>query len=163
MGFSSRSEYAILAVYELSRVFQSGKTVSAQKIARTYNLSSSFLIQTLRRLREAGLVDTERGAQGGYRLLSRPEDIALGYVVALVEAPSPTPAEESGQNTSQIKTTSFSPRVKKEKEFDVRNKLDEIWNQGESKRQEFFNSVTFSELTARSSDGKSASALNFNI
>lgn len=163
MGFASRSEYAILAVYELSRVFSSGKTLSAQKIAKKHRLSSNFLIQTLRLLREAGLVDTERGAQGGYKLLVSPNDIALGYVVGLVESPavSALVGENNRQKNSEGDGASFSSRESETNDTEIRKNLDAIWNQGESKRQEYFNGITFSKLL--SIDSAEENALSFTI
>ena len=163
MGFASRSEYAILAVCELSRVFSSGNTRSAQKIAKKYRLSSNFLIQTLRQLREAGLVDTERGAQGGYKLLVNPNDIALGYVVALVESPavSASGGENNRKKNREGDATSFSSRESESNDADIRKNLDAIWSQGESKRQEYFNGITFSKLL--SMDSVEENALSFTI
>ena len=163
MGFASRSEYAILAVYELSRVFSSGSPLSAQKIARKYRLSSNFLIQTLRQLREAGLVDTERGAQGGYKLLINPNDIARGYVAALFELPiaSSSAKENAPQRKSVEDVASLSPREDGGNDMNVRKKLDAIWSQGESKRQEYFNGITFSMLLSMESIEENA--LSFTI
>ena len=160
MGFTSRSEYAILAVYELSKVFSMGKTVSAQEIARKHRLSASFLLQTLRRLRAAGLVDAERGAQGGYKLLYSPDDVTIGYVVALS---SPTTIENSApfRKKSVGKNAAFPSRNGEKVETQVRVNLDTIWNQGEAKRQEFLNGITFSGLV--SMESSPGTSLNFTI
>lgn len=162
MGFTSRSEYAILAVYELARLFPSGKTLSAQEIAKKYDLSGSFLIQTLRRLREAGLIEAARGSQGGYRLLYRPDDVALGYVVALVETPcSSVSTREESSLKRKVNAESFTIRDHKRDAVKVQKNLEIIWNHGESKRQEYFNGITFAKLL--SMEDAAEEALSFTI
>ncbi len=170
MSLPSRSEYAVTAIYELSLFYQSGKLLSVQKIAKKYNLSASFLTQTLQRLREADLVETVRGARGGYRLLVKPEEITLGYVLALAEKPSPstkTTTQTALGSVSKPKSAP-SPRQRRRRANEettnspsqLRNKLNELWQKAEAKRQEYLNSILISDLISKSAEEH---VLNFTI
>jgi Rrf2 family protein len=59
-------------------------------IATDHGLSRKFLAQILVNLRNAGIVDTHRGSEGGYRLARLPEEITIIEVFAAL---SPTPEE----------------------------------------------------------------------
>ncbi|MBQ8285861.1 MAG: Rrf2 family transcriptional regulator, partial [Thermoguttaceae bacterium] len=92
---SARAECAALAVFELALERPSGRPTSARKIAEKYGLSERFLTQALQRLRRYGIVETERGSFGGFRLIADPAELTLGFVVAAVEAPPPAPKKTS--------------------------------------------------------------------
>ena len=161
MGFPSRSQYAILAVYELSKTFRSARPTSAQTIADKYQLSVNFLIQILRSLRDAKLVETIRGAHGGYRLLIDPENVTLGYVVALTEdQESDASKNREDSKGKKKKSRSRSTRSRKRTEPDVRAKLEEIWQKAEAKRHEYFNGILFSDLI---SEPENEGVLDFMI
>ncbi len=63
-----------------------GKTLTRlDELAQREAVSANFLVQILNDLRRAGLIDSRRGANGGY-LLSRPaENITLRQIVDAVE------------------------------------------------------------------------------
>ena len=50
-------------------------------------MPEDYLEQLLGNLRRAGLVNTVRGAQGGYRLAAPPEDITVGDIIDATEGP----------------------------------------------------------------------------
>ncbi|ADM10029.1 Rrf2 family protein [Parvularcula bermudensis HTCC2503] len=59
--------------------------VTVQAIAARQRLSAPFLEQILRKLRRAGLVESRRGVNGGYRLARRAAEIPVSEVVRAVE------------------------------------------------------------------------------
>ena len=63
-----------------------GKTLTRlDDLAQREAVSANFLVQILNDLRRAGLIDSRRGASGGY-ILSRPaENITLRQIVDAVE------------------------------------------------------------------------------
>jgi Rrf2 family protein len=65
--------------------FGDGEPVSLAQIADRQGLSLAFLEQIFAKLRRAGLVESRRGAQGGYLLTRAPSAISLAEVVAAVE------------------------------------------------------------------------------
>ncbi len=61
-----------------------GMVVSLADVSRRQNISLSFLEQLFGKLRKAGLVDSHRGASGGYSLTAPPEHITLDRIIFAV-------------------------------------------------------------------------------
>ena len=82
--FSTKAEYGIRVLVELAR--RSGTTpVSLAEIADANGLPLAYLEHLVARLRKAGLVESRRGARGGY-LLARPAtEITMAEVVEALE------------------------------------------------------------------------------
>ena len=97
MKFSAKTEYACLAVLELARAYDSDEPVRIRSIADEHAIPSRFLVQILLQLKGAGLVESTRGAAGGYRLRMPPDEITLADVMAVVDGPEklPNPAAKS--------------------------------------------------------------------
>jgi Rrf2 family protein len=85
---SITSQYALRALSHLAR--QSDEAVVGRDLARSVEIPANYLSKVLLTLRNAGLVDTTRGAGGGYRLRKRANDIYLMDVVELFEEASRT-------------------------------------------------------------------------
>lgn len=86
MRISAKSDYAVRAMAELAARQDDG-AVKAEQIADAQDIPLNFLLGILRELRNAHLVRSVRGREGGY-LLSRPaEQIALADVIRAVDGP----------------------------------------------------------------------------
>src|SRR6187401_3716277 len=93
MIVSAKTEYACIAVLELAARHGSGEPVRIREIADAHGIPSRFLVQILLQLKGAGLVQSTRGATGGYALAKPPEAISLADVMAplgsaLLEGPT---------------------------------------------------------------------------
>jgi len=86
MRFSSRGHYGLKAMFDLARHYGTGP-VPLKSIAERQNLSGQYLEQLIAMLKKAGLVKSVRGAQGGYILARRPEEIKVGDVLRALEGP----------------------------------------------------------------------------
>src|SRR3954469_260157 len=92
MNISVKSEYALKAIFDLASQYLSSRPGSAPMepvkiadIARRQKIPQKFLELILAGLKQAGLVESRRGAEGGY-LLARPADrISVGDVLGLME------------------------------------------------------------------------------
>jgi Rrf2 family transcriptional regulator, cysteine metabolism repressor len=87
MMFSTRAEYGVRVMVELARRGADGERecVSLSEIADGDGLPLAYLEHLAARLRKAGLVESRRGAHGGY-LLARPaDDISMAEVVEALE------------------------------------------------------------------------------
>ena len=84
MMFSTKAEYGVRVMVALAR--RDGEApISLAEIADDDGLPLAYLEHLVARLRKAGLVDSRRGARGGY-LLARPADeITMAEVVAALE------------------------------------------------------------------------------
>jgi Rrf2 family protein len=86
MRTTAKAEYAVRAAVELAAV-GTGEPVKAEQIAEAQSIPLNFLENILAELRRAGIVESRRGAAGGY-LLARPADaISLADVIRAVEGP----------------------------------------------------------------------------
>lgn len=61
------------------------ETVSIQSIAVRQKISDSYLEQLMAKLKKAGLVESTRGANGGYRLGKPAEEISVGEILRVLE------------------------------------------------------------------------------
>jgi Rrf2 family protein len=83
---TAKADYAVRAAVELAAV-GSTEPVKAEHIADAQSIPLNFLENILAELRRAGIVESRRGAAGGYLLARPPEDISLADVICAVEGP----------------------------------------------------------------------------
>jgi Rrf2 family cysteine metabolism transcriptional repressor len=84
MFFTTKAEYGIRLLVELGRQ-PSGQPVSLKAIADAENLPLAYLERIVALLKRAELVESTRGARGGYKLARAPEAIAMDEVVLALE------------------------------------------------------------------------------
>jgi Rrf2 family protein len=83
---TQQADYAVRAVLDLTLQTTSNR-VASDGIARRQNIPAAFLTKILTRLAVAGLVVTQRGANGGTRLARSPETITLLDVIEAIDGP----------------------------------------------------------------------------
>lgn len=86
MKISTRGEYGIRAMLELTQRYGQGYTQSSD-IATVRHIPENYLYQLLITLRKAGLIRSRRGPQGGHMLARSPEQINLAEIVLALEGP----------------------------------------------------------------------------
>jgi Rrf2 family transcriptional regulator, cysteine metabolism repressor len=85
---STRGEYGVRLMVDLARHYGARpRSLTEISQAEGLQLKIQYLEQLVRSLREVGLVESTRGAHGGYRLSRTPEDIHMGEVVRALEGP----------------------------------------------------------------------------
>ena len=85
MRVSAKVDYALRAMIELAAV--APEQVKGERLSATQEIPQKFLESILVDLRHAGLVASQRGADGGYRLAIPPEEITVADVIRGVEGP----------------------------------------------------------------------------
>lgn len=85
MQVSAKTQYACVAILELARHYHSKDPIRIRKISEEHDIPARFLVQILIHLRNAGLVQSTRGAAGGYKLARDPRAISLREVMVAVE------------------------------------------------------------------------------
>jgi len=85
MRLSAKADYALRASLELASLGDGH--VKAEALARAQAIPLRFLEQILLDLKHAGLVASQRGAEGGYWLARPPAEIALADIIRAVEGP----------------------------------------------------------------------------
>ena len=84
MKLTTKGRYAVQIMLEM--VSKGGKhSLTAAVLAENQEISDSYSEQILLRLRRCGLIQSVRGARGGYRLARAAEDISIASVFAAVE------------------------------------------------------------------------------
>ncbi len=86
MRVSAKVDYAVRAAIELAAEAGEGP-VKGERIATAQAIPPKFLENILLDLRHAGLVSSQRGAEGGYWLARAPEEITVADVIRAVEGP----------------------------------------------------------------------------
>jgi Rrf2 family protein len=84
MKLSTKSRYGTRLMLDLAKHYGNSYT-QLKDIARRENISLKYLEQIMIPLKKAKLVESVRGAGGGYRLAKPPKNISVGQVVALLE------------------------------------------------------------------------------
>ena len=85
MRTTAKADYAVRAAVELAA--SNGSPVPVDRIAEAQNIPANFLENILLDLRRAGIVESRRGAAGGYLLAKPAKQIVVADVVRAVEGP----------------------------------------------------------------------------
>ena len=129
MRISTKGDYGVRALIELSHHYGQGTRQSAE-IAARQNIPEPYLDQLLTTLRKAGFIRSVRGPQGGHALLRRPEEIRLSDVVLALEG-------------------SLSPVAHLHDQGYTCRAAHEVWHSVEEATQQILEGVTIADLARR--------------
>ena len=127
MTISAKVDYACQAVLGLALRFEEGRPVRQKDLASAYNIPSQFLTQIFQQLKSAGLVESVRGACGGYLLTRPPSEISVWDVVCAVSSALNTP-----RSTTSVSGLAVA--------------VHDVWEDVERTRRETLEGTTFAEL-----------------
>ncbi|MGK7912110.1 MAG: Rrf2 family transcriptional regulator [Synechococcus sp.] len=97
MKWTTRGRYSVKALLDLALI-DGQQPMSVRAIAKRQNIPAPYLEKLLGELRLAGLVISQRGAHGGFRLARPARAITLGQVLAAVgETIQPLEGRDSGR------------------------------------------------------------------
>jgi Rrf2 family protein len=128
---SAKTQYACVAILELAKQYLSKEPIQIRRIADEHRIPSRFLVQILIQLRNAGLVQSTRGAAGGYRLARDPRAISLGEVMCAVEG-----ARDAGSNGEGDSSSAMTL-------------LQSAWTNAENAQKQVLNGINFAHLVER--------------
>jgi len=86
MRISQKGLYALQAMMMLARREHQG-AIKIREIAYEEDLPEKFLELILLELKNARIVESARGAKGGYQLRRQPSEIALSEIIRLIDGP----------------------------------------------------------------------------
>ena len=129
MRISTKGDYGVRALIELSHHYGEGPLQSAE-IAARQRIPEPYLDQLLTTLRKAGFIRSVRGPQGGHALILRPEEVRLSDVIRSLEG-------------------SLSPVAHLHDEGYQCRAAHEVWHNVEEATQKILDSVTIGDLAAR--------------
>lgn len=84
MKLSTKGRYGLRAVLDIALHYEE-ETVALSSIAERESISINYLEQLIAKLRKAGIVNSIRGAQGGYVLAKSPEELSVGDILRALE------------------------------------------------------------------------------
>jgi Rrf2 family protein len=89
MHVSAKADYGMRALMELAAAYAANphQLVKGETIATAQEIPLKFLEGILRQLRQAGIVTSQRGAEGGYRLDLNPSEVSIADVVRALDGP----------------------------------------------------------------------------
>ena len=85
MRVTAKVDYALRALVELAAA--DGATIKGERLATLQQVPLKFLENILAERRRAGIVGSQRGAEGGYRLQRAADDVSVADVIRAVEGP----------------------------------------------------------------------------
>lgn len=130
---SAKSDYALRALIEMA-AREDGKAVSAEELGRAQEIPHGFLQAILADLRKAGVVISQRGQSGGWRLARKASDVSVADVIRAVDGPL-------------VSVYGLRPEaVTYNERADV---LQHVWIAARDSLREVFEKVSIAELAAR--------------
>jgi Rrf2 family cysteine metabolism transcriptional repressor len=141
MHFSLKSEYALLAIFDLA-LQPTREPVRIADVARRQKIPQKFLELILAGLKQGGFVESRRGAEGGYLLGRPPERITVGEVLRHVEG-----GKAQRSRPSKRGETPFT----------------ELWNRVDEAVAEVVDKTTVAELVNRWRERQAALAPTWDI
>lgn len=101
MKLTTRGHYSVKALLDLSLQPGYGPT-SVKAIAHRQDIPAPYLEKLLIEMRRAGLVESVRGSQGGYKLARSPAQISLGQILEAVgETIQPLPRHAADASATE--------------------------------------------------------------
>ena len=134
MWVSRRTDYATRAILVLA--LEGGGPLKLEELARRTAVPQSVLEQVMPTMRTAGIVRSERGPAGGYRLNKRPDEITLERIVRLFQ----------GQLAPISCVTRHNPEPC---QMSVGCTLRSVWEEIRDATITLLGGVTFADLAAR--------------
>jgi len=86
MKVSKRATYGIMVAVDLA-IHANEAPIQARSIAKRHGIPVRFLEQVLHAMKKAGLVESQRGAQGGYLLTHEPAAMSVADIFEALEGP----------------------------------------------------------------------------
>jgi Rrf2 family protein len=128
---SAKADYAIRAMVELAAAGEG--PVKGDRIAQAQQIPVKFLENILIDLRRAGLVASQRGAEGGYWLARPAAEISLAQVIRAVDGPL---ASVRGRRAEQLEYSGSA------------EPLREVWIAVRASLRGVLESVTLADVAA---------------
>jgi len=144
---STKGRYGLEAVLYLAIQTPAGSE-SLKNIAQARDISENYLEQIFIKLKKKGIVESIRGAQGGYKLAREPKDITVGEVIRPLEGSlAPVACVKAGKDKKSCKRYEFcATRV--------------LWNKLADELEYVADTVTIGDLAAMHAGRAALTALN---
>ena len=133
MRVSAKSDYALRALIEMASRDDS-RPVSAEELGRLQEIPHGFLQAILADLRRAGVVMSQRGQSGGWRLARSADEVTVADVIRAVDGPL-------------VSVYGLRPEAVTYNE--KADGLQQVWIAARSSLRDVFEKVTIASLASR--------------
>jgi Rrf2 family protein len=133
MRVSAKSDYALRALIEIADQ-PPGAALSAEEIGRRQEIPRNFLQAILADLRRSGIVRSQRGQSGGWRMDRDPDQVSVADVIRAVDGPL---------------VSVYGVRPESVTYNDRAQALQRVWIAARASLREVFEHVTISSLAAQ--------------
>lgn len=134
MRLSAKSEYGLRALIDIATFYGQGP-VGAREIAARQQIPVKFLEQLVSAMRRAGILDSRRGAKGGFFLARPPEKITVFSAVEALEG-SLSPTACVGEGTPDCARSTQCA-------------AQDVWNRAKIALREALEEITVADLVSR--------------
>ena len=143
------------AVLELAKRHGAG-TVTAASIAEAQRVPIRFLENILGQLRQAGMVESVRGKEGGYRLGRHPRELSVGEVIRLIQGPLAT---------VDCYATDGATGSSEGRECSLRNGcvLLPMWKRAQEAMMSVYDETSFADLVEQERAARGSEVLDYAI
>jgi Rrf2 family protein len=141
MHISVKGEYALQAIFDLASQ-RPGEPIRIADIARRQKIPQKFLEVILAGMKQAGFVESRRGAEGGYLLARAADSLTVGEVLRSIEG--------TGQGRSRTRRMAETP-------------FTDMWRQVDSAVSEIIDKTTFAGLLRGWTEKQNKYVLNWEI
>src|SRR5262249_43110881 len=86
LRFTKRIDYGLMAMRYVA-AHQGDGTIGVRRIADEFGIPPEWLAKILQRLAKGGLMASQSGPRGGYRLTLPPSAVTIGQVIRVLERP----------------------------------------------------------------------------
>ena len=137
MIISSKGKYGLVALMDIC-LYSGSEAVTLKSVSKRQDISERYLEQIFSILKKGGIINSKKGAQGGYFLARTAADITVGEILNILEG--------------DLKIVSPSEERNDIECFMQKN----IWNNINRQIEEYFDSVTLEALVKDYIEGKIA-------
>jgi len=126
MRISAKGRYGLAAAVNMAENYNSGECITVISISEKLGISKIYREQVFSLLKRGGIVNSVKGAQGGYQLARNPRNITVLDVLSAVETSLFEPAEESVKDKAPEIDAAMRAAVFDALDAAVRNTLEKI-------------------------------------
>lgn len=131
MILTTKARYAVMAVIEIA-ANKNDAPVSLLTISQSQEISLSYLEQIFAHLKKAGIVESVKGAKGGYVLGKKHQEITVAQIIKAIGEP--------------IKMTRCASENKGCMKSAVKCKTHHLWQGLENKIYDYLDSISLNKL-----------------
>ena len=92
LQLSKKVEYGLIALRHMA-MKPTGQVFAAKELASEYGIPYDLLAKVLQKLAKSGIVRSHQGVRGGYALAKKPHELAVSFVIRIIEEERPMVAE----------------------------------------------------------------------